>query len=570
MPEETQFENASQRRSYMGTVFEAGAKLRRREILESLDPRFSKLHDDGKIHIHNLEAYGQTYNCLMLNTVNGFPIGRLKATSEPSRIFGVFDHFKVVISKLANEQSGGIGFANFDEEMETLFYELGLPDSDANLRILRECTESFIDWINGARERGGRTGYYVSLNLGLGTGKVARFVTRSVLAHFKDSSMECIKPNIIFKVKKGVNHSPGDPNFDLFCLSVESTCKKMVPTYLLCDSRPNANVDSHKLAIMGCRTRVVQNLFGEDTCIGRGNIAFTTINLPRIALEIDRTSRGKDTAEKVRMFKEEWDKTADVVRDLLIDRYNRLLGLDPDDFPCNLRFNLWTKPFTSNSLEEIFKNGTLAIGFIGLSEAVRLLTGGEYYASEKNHAIALDIVRHMRRVIDGYRRDCNLNFSLLGTSAEFVSGRFPSIDYKLYGNEVSNNGFYTNSFHVRVDSGLHPIDKLRFEGPFHELCNGGCISYVEFGSALLKNTEAVTEVIEAAERYGVSYLGINFPSDTCLKCNITGTFDDCPNCGSHEIYRVRRVSGFLEDLRFFTAGKKAEVAHRRPNPGLAT
>lgn len=567
MSKGTQFDNASQRKSYFGTLFEAGSKFRQREILDSLDPRFSRLHDEGKIHIHNLEAYGQTYNCLMLDIVNGFPFDRLKGVSEPSRIFGVFDHYKEVIAKLANEQSGGMGFANFDEEMETLFHRLGLSNSESNFRILSESIESFIDWINRARERGGQTGYYVSLNVGLGTGEVARFVTLSVLNHFKDSSMECIKPNIIFKVKKGVNYLPGDPNFDLFCLSVESTCRKMIPTYLLCDSKPNASVDPHKLAIMGCRTRVIQNLFGEDTCIGRGNIAFTTINLPRIALEIDKSSREKSANEKVRMFKEEWDKTANIVKDLLLDRYSRLLKLDVSDFPCNLRYDLWMKTFTSeSSLEEIFKNGTLAIGFIGLSEAVRLLTGEEYYASEENFATALDIVRHMRHVVDGYRRDCNLNFSLLATSAELVSGRFPSIDYEVYGNDVSSKGFYTNSFHVRVDSGLHPKEKLRFEGPFHELCNGGCISYVEFASALLKNTEAVTEIIEAAEKYGVSYLGINFPLDTCLKCNITGTFDDCPKCGSHDIYRVRRVSGYLEDLSFFTAGKKAEVAHRRPNP----
>ena len=412
----------------------------------------------------------------------------------------------------------------------------------------------------------GETGYYVTLNLGLGTGDVARFVTASILKHFKDSSIECIKPNIIFKVKKGVNALPGDPNHDLFCLSVESTCKKMIPTYLLCDSKPNENIDPRNLAIMGCRTRVIQNLFGEDTCVGRGNIAFITINLPRIALEVDRSYHEKDIDRKICRFKKEWDKTANRVRDILLDRYNKLLKLNPEDFPCNQRFNLWTKAFASETaLRRIFRNGTLSIGFIGLSESVRLLTGDEYFASERNHAIAIDVVRHMREVIDGYRKSCNLNFSLLATSAEFVSGRFPSIDYELYGNEVSNKGFYTNSFHVRVDSILHMKEKLRFEGPFHIFCNGGCISYVEFASALLNNTEAVFEIIEASERCGVSYLGINFPLDTCVKCNITGTFDDCPKCGSHEIYRVRRVSGYLEDLNYFTRGKKAEVTHRKPN-----
>ena len=206
--------------------------------------------------------------------------------------------------------------------------------------------------------------------------------------------MECIKPNIIFKVKKGVNYLPDDPNFDLFCLSIESTCRKMIPTYLLCDAKPNENIDPHKLGIMGCRTRVVQNLFGEDTWIGRGNIAFVTINLPRIALEIDKSAKGSNTTEKVHMFKEEWDKTANVVMELLLDRYNKLLKLNANDFPCNLRLTLWTKDFYSeSSLEEIFKNGTLAIGFIGLSEAVKLLIGTEYYESKRTTRLPWVLLR---------------------------------------------------------------------------------------------------------------------------------------------------------------------------------
>ena len=562
-----QFDNASQRKTFLGTVYEAGIMQKKKEVLAAMDHRFSKLHAEGRIHIHNLEAYGQTYNCLMLDVVKRFPYERLKGLSDFGKLSGVFDHYKDIIAKMGNEQSGGMGFANFDEETETIFHNLGIADNPTNLRVLREGIGSLIDWINRARERGGQTSYYVSLNIGLARGKVGRFVARSVLSCFKDSSMRTIKPNIIFKLKKGVNQSPGDPNYDLFSLAVESTCKKMIPTYLLCDTKPNVEVDSRKVAIMGCRTRVVQNIFGDDTSIGRGNIAFTTINLPRIALEIDKVHSGKDSDEKVRVFKDEWDRIADVVKDQLLDRYYKLLELEVDDFPCNVSYDLWTQDFSSaKSLEEVFRNGTLSIGFIGLSETVKLLTGKEYYSSDENHEVALDIVKHMRGTVDKYRNDCHLNFTLLATSAEFVSGKFPPIDLEIYGNAVSKKGFYTNSFHIPVDSGLHPREKMRFEGAFHALCNGGGISYVEFSSAPLENTEAVTEVIDAAREYEVSYLGINFPLDTCLRCNITGTFDDCPNCGSRDIYRVRRVSGYLEDLNYFTAGKKAEVVCRRPNP----
>jgi ribonucleoside-triphosphate reductase len=561
-----QFDNASQRKSYVGWVYEAGVKAKKQAILSGLDEKYSKLHSEGKIHIHNLEAYGQTYNCLTFNILNDFPYGQLYGLSDHGKIHGIINHYKNIIAKMGNEQSGGMAFANFDEEICILFGKLDISNCEENRRFLKECIGSFINWINESRERCGQVSYYVSLNLGLSVTDIGRFVTLATLNYFMESPPGCMKPNIVFKVKKGVNYLPGDKNYDLFCLSVKCTCKKMIPTYLLCDSKPNTNLDPDKIAIMGCRTRVVQNQYGENTSIGRGNIAFITINLPRIALEIDQLYPKKSVKEKTRLFLDEWTETANMAKEILIDRYNKLLQLDFDDFPTNLKYNLWLKDFKSaRSLEEIFINGTLSIGFIGLSEAVEIMAGGKYYSSQENYEVALGIVRHMRGVIDGFRRDTNLNFTLLATSGEFISGRFPGIDRTLYTNDILNKGYYTNSFHVAVDSRMHPYEKLRYEGAFHELCNGGCISYVEFESAPLTNTEAVKEVIGAAIASGVSYFGINFPLDDCLKCGNTGTFDDCPSCGSSKVLRIRRVSGYLEDLNFFTEGKKAEVAHRKPN-----
>jgi ribonucleoside-triphosphate reductase len=207
----------------------------------------------------------------------------------------------------------------------------------------------------------------------------------------------------------------------------------------------------------------------------------------------------------------------------------------------------------------------LSIGFIGLSEVIEILTGEKYYSSKKNHTIALGIVQHMKQVVDRYSEDMNLNFTLLASSGEYISGRLPSIDRNYFDHGILEKEFYTNSFHVDVDSCLNPLEKIRLEGPFHIYANGGCISYVEFSSAPLNNTEAVNEVIEAGIVTGVNYLGVNFPLDNCRICGELGTFDDCPKCGSKDIFRIRRVSGYLEELGFFTAGKKAEVVHRIPN-----
>lgn len=560
-----QFDNAAQRKTYVGYVYKAGTETIKEKVLNELDEKYSKLHREGKIHIHDLEAYGQTYNCLQMDIIQGFPYERLRRFSDFRKIMEIFVHYKDVIVKLGNEQSGGIGFPNFDEEIEILFDRLNIEDNEEHLAVLRDSIESFIDWVNGARERCGQVTYYVSLNLGLSTGKIGRFSTRSVIKYFKDSSLEVIKPNIIFKVKKGVNYLPEDKNYDLFCLAVESTCKKMIPTYLLFDSEPNKMYDPLKVAIMGCRTKVVANLFGEPSSIGRTNNAYTSINLPRIALEIDQEYLEKSLNEKFELFKKKWTETAVLVKEILLDRYYRLCELDLDDFPCNYKFNLIQDFRTAEHLEDIFKKGTLSVGFIGLSEAVEVLSGEKYYSSDEIYARTLDIVKHMREVVDGFIKEHNLNFTLLASSGEFISGRFPDIDKNYFNHKVIDKEFYTNSFHVDVDSGLHPIQKILFEGPFHIYVNGGCISYMEFSSAPLNNTETVKECIEAGINNGINYLGMNFPLDKCRSCEELGTFDNCPKCGSKDILRIRRVSGYLEELEFFTPGKKAEVAHRRPN-----
>ncbi len=558
------YEHAAQRKTFVGVVYSRGSKEIKQTILDGLDEKFSKLHREGRIHIHDLEAYGQTYNCLTPNILKSFPYETYKNYYDFRKIIEMFNYYKHIIVGLGNEQSGGIGIANFDEEVEIIFNNLNISKGETNLRFLRDCIDSFLNWINEARDRCGQVQYYVTLNLGLATGEISRFVTSSVLTLFMAS--DYIRPNIIFKLKDGINHSEDDRNYDLFRLAMECTCKKMIPTYFLSDSNHNLTVDPFKIALMGCRSKVYQNLHGEDTTIGRANIVYNTINLPRIALEIERNNPDLTKEAKIELFKIKWKKIADITKDLLFDRYYKTCELDADDLSCNLQYNLMIQDISKvNSLEEVFKNGTLSIGFIGLSETIELLTGEKYFASEENHKIAIDIVKMMKESIDNYRKEYNMNFSLLGTSGEFISGRFPGVDKEFFSNSLIDKGYYTNSFHVDVDSRLNPFDKLKFEGPFHKFCNGGCISYIEFQSAPLNNVEAISELIESAILNDVNYLGFNFPMDHCLDCNTTGTFDSCGKCGSSNILRIRRVSGYLENAEFFTPGKKAEVANRKPN-----
>lgn len=227
-----------------------------------------------------------------------------------------------------------------------------------------------------------------------------------------------------------------------------------------------------------------------------------------------------------------------------------------------LKEGIWRN--TSN-LDDLLRRGTYSVGFIGLSETVELLTGAKMYQSQAGKALATEIAKTMNAFIMKRRNVTGMNWSLLATPGEMISGRFCTLDRKYFPHPIQGKGFYTNSFHVDVDSGLTPFEKLAFEGPFHTLCTGGSISYVEFSSALLENTQAISDVLSAATGYGISYLGINFPLDICGDCGQDGTFDQCPHCGSLNVTHIRRVSGYLENAAFFTDGKKAEVTHRRPN-----
>jgi ribonucleoside-triphosphate reductase len=485
-----------------------------------------------------------------------FPYKRFALYSDEGKIIGLFDFLKEFLTKIGNEQSGGMAFTNFDIEIAEVLERLGIPFDTENREILKAAITSFIIWCNSSHERMGKVSYYVSLNLGLADSDYSRFVCYTVLDEFEKTNALIYKPNIIFKVKSGINAAPDTPNYSLFQKSLRATAAKMIPTYMLCDSAPNRDIDPYKLAVMGCRTRVVADKYGCDGSLGRGNIANVSINLPRIALENNNLD----------LFLENWKKIAANVSKILEDRYSKLVKERTNsDFRLNTQYDLWCKPF-NGTLDEVFKHGTLSIGFIGLSEAVEILTGKKFYKDKKAYQTALQIVEYMRNFVDNLRDNSKFNYSLLATSGEQISGRFLDIDKSMeYSHKVMKKGFYTNSFHVEVDSEISAFEKISLESPFHTLCNGGCISYIEFKEAPRFNEKALEELINHATASGIHYLGFNYDLDICNSCNYKGIFDVCPECGKSDITRIRRVSGYLEILEYFTQGKKNEVKHRRSN-----
>ena len=560
-------DNAANRTSYIGYVYNVGEKTYKEQILDSLPKKWSVLHRDGTIHIHDLDAYDLTYNCLTLDIVNDFPYEDFKQYSDSGKIIHLFELIKEIITKLGNEQSGGIAFANFDNEVATVMTKLSINYAQ-HLELIENMIAEFILWTNNNHSRMGQTSYYVTLNIGLAKSEFAKYIAKTLITKFRDLGPKVIKPNIVFKVVEGVNASIGNPNYDLFLLALQTTEKKMIPTYLLCDSQSDKNIDPEVLSVMGCRTRVVDNLFGEKGALGRGNIANISINLPRLALEVVAKYPSNSIEERINEFYLIWDDVASKVKDILIDRYSKVCSRTSEDFPTNSLYHLWRGDFhNATNLETVFKHGTLSIGFIGLSEAIELLTEKKYYLSLDNYVRALGFVKHMRDYCDFLRKEYNLNFSLLATSGEYISGRFIEIDKTKFqiDSAIFAKGYYTNSFHVDVDSQLPGYRKIQIEGMFHEFCNGGSITYIEMGEAPLGNDEGLREYIDIAIKAGVRYLGFNFPKDVCDDCGSTGVFDSCPNCGSNNITRIRRVSGYLEILDGFTRGKKAEVKNRKSN-----
>lgn len=558
-------ENAANRYSYVGEVYQEGERVRKQKLLAAMPKEWSDLHTKGYIHIHDLDAYGLTNNCLTFNILADFPYDSLRNESITRRIIATFDYLKTLFADIGNEQSGGMALANFDNDLAAIFEKLNITLNDQTRDIIAACIRDLIEWCNHTHTRMGQTSYYVSFNIGLANGALARHLAYTLIDEFEKAGDFVFKPNIVFKVCSGVNRDELDRNYDLFVKALRCTAKKMIPTYLLCDCKMDKAVNPANLSVMGCRTRVVADLYGEETSIGRGNIANISINLPRLAFETMMEEAGTPHEMRFLHFQAKWDAVAATVKDILLDRFSKVCSRSISDFPINASHKLWTVPF--DNVEKVFRHGTLSLGFIGLSEAIEILTGKRFYEDAGADKMALDFVKHMREYCDFLRTEHQLNFSLLATSGELISGRFIEIDRKIFAeyNSIFDKGFYTNSFHINVDSDLNAFSKIQLEGRFHEYCNGGCITYVELGEAPLDNDEGLREYVECAIAHGVHYLGFNFPKDICEECSAVGIFDECPSCGGKHITRIRRVSGYLELLDGFTTGKKNEERTRKPN-----
>lgn len=445
-------------------------------------------------------------------------------------------------------------------------------------RIVYQAMEALIHNLNTMNSRAGSQVPFSSINLGTDISPEGRLVIKNFLLALEaglGKGETAIFPVTIFKVKEGVNFNKDDKNYDLFRLACRVSAERLYPNFAFIDAPFNIHYykEGHpetEATYMGCRTRVMANVNGDNVVTGRGNLSFTSINLPRLGIKYGKVSRkNPDLAG----FFRELEEKMDLVKGQLLERYKLQCSKKVKNFPFLMGQGVWVGSDgldLEDNLEDVLKQGTLSIGFIGLAETLKALIGKHHGEDKKAQELGLKIIKFMRDKTDEYTKKYSLNFTLLATPAEGLSGRFIGIDRELYGSieGITDRDYYTNSFHVPVYFPISVYDKVRIEAPYHNFTNAGHITYVELDGDVVENTDAFEDVVRAMKELGIGYGAINHPVDRCPKCGFTGVIDDkCPRCMITEkevrFQRTRRITGYLVgDLDKFNDAKRAEERDR--------
>ena len=473
-----------------------------------------------------------------------------------------------------------------------------------------QAMEGFIHNLNTMHSRGGNQVVFSSINYGTDTSAEGRMVIdellKATIEGLGTRGEVPVFPIQIFKIKDGVSYSEADyqramqnfdaalegkmtfetPNFDLFLKACRTTAKALFPNFMFLDTPFNQNEKwdindpkryKYELATMGCRTRVFENLNGEKTSLGRGNLSFTTMNMPRLAIEarikaeniIESNNSDAIEQEACNLFLESVREMSRFIAEQLYTRYQYQRTALARQFPFMMGNNVWKGGGNLNPNDEVgdvLNQGTLGIGFIGGHNAMMALYGQGHGHSKKAWNTLYKAIEVMNQVAEEYKQKYHLNYSVLATPAEGLSGRFTRIDKRKYGiiPGVNDRDYYVNSFHVDVKEPISIVEKIKCEAPFHALTRGGHITYVELDGEAQKNVKAIAKIVKVMHDEGIGYGSINHPVDTCHNCGYKGViYDKCPICRSENILRMRRITGYLTgDLNSWNSAKRAEEHDR--------
>lgn len=444
---------------------------------------------------------------------------------------------------------------------------------------VHQSMEAFIHNMNTIHSRGGNQVVFSSINYGTDISAEGRCVIRELLHSTYEgvgNGATAIFPIQIWKKKKGVNYLPEDRNYDLYRLACKVTTRRFFPNFVNLDATFNrhelwdANDPErykHEVATMGCRTRVFENRYGVKTSIGRGNLSFSTINIVRLAIECMPIV---DKDERIERFFTRLDELLEITARQLNNRYEFQKTALAKQFPL-LMSHLWNgaenlKP--TDTVESVINQGTLGIGFIGLAECLIALVGKHHGESEEAQKLGLRIVGHMRSKANEFSERYGHNFSVLATPAEGLSGKFTAKDRKSFGEipGVTDKIYYTNSNHVPVYYHCSPRHKAEVEGPYHELTRGGHIFYVEIDGDATHNPQAIADIVDLMDANNIGYCSVNHNRNRCMDCGYEDAQDSletCPNCGSHNIDKLQRITGYLVGTTDrWNSAKLAELSDR--------
>ncbi len=637
----------------MGTMLKYGSEGAKQFYeMYVLDPKHAAAHENGDIHIHDLDFLTLTTTCCQIDIVKLFKGGFCTGHGflrEPNDIRSYSALACIAIQSNQNDQHGGQSIPNFEygmapgvaktyrklysenlgkaceliaelddamtfanEVVQTVSEQTGLAPvlandngyQEAELTVLQakmpkdmaekvqkfarkyaeketdkatyQAMEALVHNLNTMHSRAGAQIPFSSINYGLDTSPEGRMVIRNVLLATEKglgNGETAIFPIHIFKVKDGINYNPGEPNYDLFQLACRVSAKRLFPNFSFIDAPFNLPFYkkgdyNSEVAYMGCRTRVASNQYDksrEVTC-GRGNLSFTSINLPRLGIE------AKGDIDK---FFASLDERMDLVVDQLMHRYKIQAQKKVRNYPFLMGQGIWLdseKLNIDDEVGEVLKHGSLTIGFIGLAETLKALIGVHHGESEEARQLGLKIVSHMRERMDQETQKTGFNYTLIATPAEGLSGRFVRMDKEKYGiiEGVTDREYYTNSFHVPVYYPLSAFEKIRIEAPYHNLTNGGHISYIELDGDPSNNLEAFEQIIRCMKESGIGYGSVNHPVDRDPVCGYSGIIEDvCPKCGRTEadgkpgFERIRRITGYLVGtVDRFNNAKRAEERDR--------
>ena len=467
----------------------------------------------------------------------------------------------------------------YGESYEHLYYakiddyiKRDLENLDGDNRVLQfainrtvarvhQAMEAFIHNMNTIHSRGGNQVVFSSINYGTDTSAEGRCIIRELLnSTYRGvgNGATAIFPIQIWKKKRGVSYLPTDRNYDLYQLSCKVAARRFFPNFVNLDASFNQHEKwdendperyKYEVATMGCRTRVFENRYGEKTSVGRGNLSFTTINIVKLAIEVMNV---QDKEERIVMFFKKLDQMLDIAAKQLCDRFEFQNTAYAKQFPL-LMSRLWNgcenlKP--NDTIESVINQGTLGIGFIGLAECLIALTGHHHGEDEDSQKLGIRIVSHMRSRANEFCEKFQHNFSILATPAEGLSGRFTARDKKTFGviAGVTDKEYYTNSNHVPVYYHCSPQHKAKIESPYHKLTGGGHIFYVEIDGDATHNPDAIANIVDLMDKYDIGYCSVNHNRNRCMDCgyeDATDNLTECPKCGSHNIDKLQRITGYL-------------------------